>query len=260
MDTPASASPKKILPYILSNAISAVSLDVPCAIRESVWRPASSSSCKNRLINAVKNSDFTRWRSLRSDKASHVQELLVYLIRHYDIASGVIVYKRFGYYRAVTVRDIVSETSMSERTVYRCLKTLVDVGYLETETQEIRRLFVNDSFIFSGVVRKLTDEFFRQLGLSKILFEERGKRRREYGQSRIIRPRVAKTAIHREKVGSHDKVAPAASQGPSRVSPEILLGKQVAPPSTPSNLQSALLSSPSLSPYLKQLLLQRRDE
>lgn len=128
-------------------------------------------SLDKRLPHFLKLAVFahsTRSRGMRSDFARNMKSVLLFLVRHYDLGSRLVVRRCApNTYATVTPGMIAQELQLSTKTVFRIFKYLTELGILESGKQQIVTVKVPNGkwLLFTSCVRKLTSKLWSLTGL-----------------------------------------------------------------------------------------------
>lgn len=150
----------------------------------------------------------SRLRKMRAERRKTLAAVLNCLIRHYDLATGLLVqFESRTVAETLTVSQIMRETRLSESTIHRILAWLKSIKFLSSEEQEIR-VFIGRNgekqLAASSIFRHLEDSFFAAMGfLGELLAERKGKLNQiVYVRKREVRVVISKTT---NSVSEHPK-------------------------------------------------------
>ena len=133
----------------------------------------------------------TRKRAIRSDFVQNIRKVLVFLVKHYDIVTGQLVFPvSNGEYVSITPSIIAEKTHLCSRTIKRILKYFLKIGIISKEQQRkpVHIQTINGEYLLlTSIFRRIEDKLFSVLGIINILKADRAGR-----LNRILK-------IHRQK-------------------------------------------------------------
>ena len=122
----------------------------------------------------------TRQRGIRSDYTTNIRKVLIFLVKHYDIATGQLVFPVSNdEYTHLTPALVAEKTGLCSRTVKRIFVYLHSLGLLGKEKQRkaIHIQNLNGEYLLlSSIARRLEDKLFAVLGLLPVLRADRAGR------------------------------------------------------------------------------------
>lgn len=162
----------------------------------------------------------TRQRAIRSDFTDNIRKVLIFLVKHYDIVTGQLVFPVSNdEYTHLTPAIVAERTGLCGRTVKRIFAYLLSVGLLGKEQQQRPRhipTMNGEYLLLSSIARRLEDKLFAVLGLLPLLRADRAGR-----LNRILRVKrqVAKRFVLHKATEAHTlpkrPATPPRQQGPT---------------------------------------------
>ena len=157
-------SQKKSLPPITQASLNLLKKKLPSAIESLIWENQS------------------RIRALKSDYRRHLQEVLSCLVKHYDLATGLLI-RCINFNKKifipVTLEYIAKECHCCTKTVTRIFRLLHRIGIIRVKPQRKTHSgdIVGDSAldIYHACSRYLTERFFDLCGLRSLFITSLSK-------------------------------------------------------------------------------------
>ena len=162
------------------------------------------------LIREGVFADENRKRGIRSDYLRSIKTVLLFLVRHYDLATGQLVFPvAQGEYVTLTPSLIAERTNLCSRTVKRVLKYLLGLGLVGKEGQR-KPLHIHnlngEHLLLTSIFRRLEDKLFAVLGILPMLKADRAGRlnrilkvRRLKATRFVLHQRTTETPISKPK-------------------------------------------------------------
>lgn len=121
-----------------------------------------------------------RRRGIRSDFVQNIRKVLIFLVKHYDIVTGQLVFPvSTGEYVSITPSIIADKTHLCSRTIKRILKYFLEIGIISKEQQRkpIHIQNINGEYLLlTSIFRRIEDKLFSVLGIINILKADRAGR------------------------------------------------------------------------------------